>query len=85
MYPGIGATRPLRQRSLAHNAAQGGLHEDGRSTYGHSMAVGPWGEVLAVAAHDEPAVVLADLDLAAVAKARAAIPVLNNERAFAGP
>ena len=40
------------------------------------MAVAPWGEVIALADHDEPGVVMADLDLAEVAKARAAIPAL---------
>jgi predicted amidohydrolase len=49
------------------------------------MAIGPWGEILAIADHDEPAVVLATLDLAAAAKARAAIPALANARPFAAP
>jgi len=49
------------------------------------MAVAPWGEVIALADHDEPCVVLADLDLAQVDKARAAIPALVNARAFADP
>jgi predicted amidohydrolase len=80
----------LRARAIETGAfvlapAQGGRHEDGRGTYGHSIAIGPWGEVLAVADHDEPCVVLADLDLAASAKARQAIPALKNERAFSGP
>jgi predicted amidohydrolase len=80
----------LRARAIETGAfvlapAQGGVHEDGRATYGHSLVISPWGEILAQAEHDEPAVVMADLDLAAVARARAAIPVLNNERAFTGP
>jgi predicted amidohydrolase len=66
-------------------AAQGGLHEDGRGTWGRSMIVGPWGQVLAQAEGDEPGVVVADLDLDAVVKARAAIPSLANARAFTGP
>jgi predicted amidohydrolase len=49
------------------------------------MVVGPWGEVLAQASDDEPGVISATLDLAASAKARASIPALANERAFAGP
>jgi predicted amidohydrolase len=49
------------------------------------MAVAPWGEVIALADHDEPCVLVADLDLAEVAKARAAIPALANARPFAGP
>ena len=66
-------------------AAQGGTHEDGRATWGHSMVVAPWGEVIALLDHDEPGVLIADLDLAEVDKARAAIPALANARAFTGP
>jgi predicted amidohydrolase len=66
-------------------AAQGGFHEDGRGTYGRSLVVGPWGEVAAKLDHDEPGVLLADLDPATSAKARAAIPNLINARVFAGP
>ncbi|NQY95839.1 MAG: carbon-nitrogen hydrolase family protein [Henriciella sp.] len=60
--------------------AQGGPHEDGRETYGHSMIVSPWGEVLAEADGDEPGIVLADLDLTQTTKARARIPALTNEQ-----
>jgi len=65
--------------------AQGGLHADGRGTWGHSMVVGPWGEVVARLDHDEPAVLFADIDLDASSKARTAIPALKNERVFSGP
>ncbi len=80
----------LRARAIENGAfvlaaAQGGRHEDGRGTWGHSLVIGPWGEILAQAADDEPAVIAAELDLDASAKARAAIPSLANERAFAGP
>src|SRR5580658_9238054 len=80
----------LRARAIETGAfviapAQGGTHEDGRATWGHSMAVAPWGEVIALADHDEPCALTAELDLEAVAKARGAIPALRNERAFAGP
>lgn len=66
-------------------AAQGGLHADGRETWGRSTIVDPWGRVLAKCDDDEPGVVVADLDLAEVAKARRAIPALLNERTVAGP
>jgi predicted amidohydrolase len=80
----------LRARAIENGAfvlapAQGGRHEDGRGTWGRSMVVSPWGEVVARADHDEPAVVRASLDLAAAAHARAAIPVLVNERDFIAP
>ena len=77
--------RAIETGSFVLAPAQGGTHEDGRQTWGRSMAVSPWGEVLAVADHDEPCVVMADLDLAKVAQARFAIPVLTNARAFTGP
>ena len=43
--------------------AQGGKHEDGRSTYGHSVIIDPWGKVVAKLDHDEPGYIAADLDL----------------------
>ena len=77
--------RAIETGSFVIAPAQGGTHEDGRATWGHSMAISPWGEVIALADHDEPCALIAELDLDAVAKARAAIPALRNERAFAGP
>ena len=77
--------RAIETGSFVLAPAQGGFHEDGRGTWGRSIAVGPWGEVLALADHDEPGFVIADLDLDAVAKARQAIPALKNERSFTGP
>src|SRR5580692_11108947 len=80
----------LRARAIEAGAfvlapAQGGRHEDGRGTWGRSMVIGPWGEILAQALDDEPGVIAAVLDSAAPGKARVAIPSLVNERAFAGP
>ena len=77
--------RAIETGSFVLAPAQGGFHEDGRGTWGRSIAIGPWGEVLALADHDEPGFVIADLDLDAVAKARQAIPALKNERSFDGP
>lgn len=77
--------RAIETGSFVLAPAQGGRHEDGRGTYGHSIAVAPWGEVLARMDHDEPGVLLAELDLAAAARARAAIPALANARAFSDP
>ncbi|KCZ59480.1 carbon-nitrogen hydrolase family protein [Hyphomonas chukchiensis] len=61
---------------------QGGKHEDGRETYGHSLIISPWGEILAEADGDEPGVIWADLDLDEVDKARARIPSLGNNQSF---
>ena len=77
--------RAIETGAFVLAAAQGGTHEDGRATWGRSMIVGPWGEVLARAEGDEPGVALADLDLAEAAKARQAIPALANGREFTGP
>jgi predicted amidohydrolase len=80
----------LRARAIENGAfilapAQGGTHEDGRSTWGHSLAVDPWGRILAQAPGDEPGVVMADLDLDEADRTRQAIPSLKNERAFGAP
>jgi predicted amidohydrolase len=77
--------RAIETGSFVLAPAQGGAHEDGRETWGHSLVIGPWGEVLAHADHDEPGVISATIDLAEVEKARAAIPVLETARAFTGP
>ena len=62
--------------------AQGGLHDDGRRTWGRSIVVGPWGEVIVKADHDEPCVITATLDMDAVSRARAAVPSLRHDREF---
>ena len=77
----------LRARAIENGAfvvaaAQGGLHEDGRETYGHSMIVDPWGRVLAEMAGDEPGVIVAEIDPAQSLAARAKIPNLRNAREF---
>ncbi|MDX8478947.1 carbon-nitrogen hydrolase family protein [Mesorhizobium sp. VK24D] len=77
----------LRARAIENGAyvvaaAQGGLHEDGRETYGHSLIVDPWGRVLAEAAHDEPGVIVAEIDPAQSVAARRKIPNLKNARDF---
>ena len=74
--------RAIENGAFVVTAAQGGLHEDGRETYGHSLIVDPWGQVVAEADHDEPDVVVAEIDIAAVAAARAKIPNLKNARDF---
>lgn len=77
--------RAIETGSFVLAAAQGGFHEDGRGTWGHSTVVAPWGEVIGKLDHDEPGVLVADLDLAEADKARAAIPALADARAFTGP
>lgn len=63
-------------------AAQGGTHQNGRSTWGHSMIIDPWGEIVAEIDGDEPGVLFADLDLGKVKEAREKVPALANARPF---
>ena len=61
-------------------AAQGGNHEDGRATYGHSLVVGPWGEVLLDMAARNGELGFAEIDLGRIAEVRARVPALNHRR-----
>ena len=63
-------------------AAQGGDHENGRSTWGRSMIVDPWGRIVAAVNSDKVGVIVGELDLAAVNEARSKVPSLANSRQF---
>ena len=73
---------------LGHNHFRRRLSRGGgsgrRRTWGHSLAIAPWGEIL-VDAGTDPGVTLVDIDLAEVARARARVPSLDHDRAFDGP
>lgn len=76
----------LRARAIENGcfifaAAQAGKHESGRETYGHSLIVDPWGEILAEGG-TEPGVVLAKIDPAKVLSVRKSIPSLQHGRRF---
>jgi predicted amidohydrolase len=78
----------LRARAIENGAwviaaAQGGEHEDGRATYGHSLVVDPWGRIVAEIAGEEPGIAYAEIDTAASLAARRKIPNLRNARDFA--
>jgi predicted amidohydrolase len=77
----------LRARAIENGcfvfaAAQGGMHENNRETFGHSLIVDPWGTVLAEANGAEPGIVLATIDPAKVATVRNAVPSLQHGRRF---
>ena len=83
----------LRARAIENGAfvlapAQTGFHAEadgkGRRTYGHSLAIGPWGEVLADGG-TEPGVTVVDLDLSQGIEARRRVPSLVHDRGFDGP
>lgn len=73
--------RAIETGAFVLAATQGGLHENGRETFGHSMIVSPWGEILAEAGED-PEVIFADIDLGASDEARVRIPALKHGRDF---
>ena len=73
--------RAIETQCFVLAAAQGGRHEHGRETYGHSLVVSPWGEVIAEGGV-EPGVIFANIDPARVDEVRARIPSLQHDRAF---
>ena len=73
--------RAIETQCFVLAAAQGGTHEHGRETYGHSLIISPWGTILAEGGED-PGVVIATIDPAEVAAVRGRIPCLQNARAF---
>jgi predicted amidohydrolase len=73
--------RAIENGSFVLAAAQGGQHENGRSTFGHSVIVDPWGRILAEGG-TEPGIVVAEIDPAEVAAARGRIPSLQHGRRF---
>ena len=75
-------SRAIENGTFVISAAQGGDHEDGRSTYGHSIVVNPWGEIVAELENDEPGVLVTEIDLAEVEKARQKVPSLKNGRSY---
>lgn len=77
----LNRARAIENGAFVLAAAQGGKHENGRETYGHSLVVDPWGRVLAEGG-TEPGVVLAKIDPAEVAAARGKIPSLQHGRRF---
>jgi predicted amidohydrolase len=76
--------RAIETGSYVISAAQGGHHENGRDTYGHSIIIDPWGAVIAEAGQ-APCIILAEIDPAKVTEARQKVPALGHDRAFDGP
>jgi len=72
--------RAIEASAFVIAAAQVGKHEDGRETYGHSLVVDPWGEVLLDMGGDEPGLGFCDIDLNRIEEVRSQIPSLANRR-----
>jgi deaminated glutathione amidase len=73
--------RAIENGSFVLAAAQGGMHENGRATFGHSLIVDPWGRILAEGG-SAPCVVMAEIDPAEITTARARVPSLQHGRRF---
>ncbi len=73
--------RAIENGCFVFAPSQGGTHENGRETYGHSLIISPWGDILAQA-DEEPGVIMADIDPALIAEARTRIPALQHDRQF---
>ncbi|MBG6115500.1 MULTISPECIES: carbon-nitrogen hydrolase family protein [unclassified Polaromonas] len=69
--------RAIENLAYVVAAAQGGVHENGRRTWGHSMVVGPWGEILAVQA-EGPGVVMSEVQASRLQEVRQRLPALNH-------
>ena len=77
----LNRARAIENGSFVFAAAQGGTHENGRETFGHSLVVDPWGRIIAEGG-TEPGVIFAEIDPAEVAKARGRVPSLQHGRRF---
>jgi predicted amidohydrolase len=73
--------RAIEAQCFVLAAAQGGLHEHGRETFGHSLAVSPWGQILAEGGV-HPSVIFADIDLRLIEDVRSRVPSLRHDRQF---
>ena len=77
----LNRARAIENGCFVFAAAQGGKHENGRETFGHSLVVDPWGRILAEGG-TEPGVVMAEIDPAEVVAARSKVPSLQHGRRF---
>ena len=73
--------RAIESQAYVFAAAQGGAHENGRETFGHSIVVSPWGELLAEGGV-HPTVIVADVELQLLEDVRRRVPSLQHDRAF---
>lgn len=76
--------RAIEASAFVVAAAQVGVHEDGRETYGHSLVIDPWGDVLLDMGGEQAGLSFAELDRARIAEVRAQLPSLANKQVIAG-
>jgi len=80
----LNRARAIENGAFVIAPCQCGVHAGGAATYGHSLIIDPWGEVLADGGED-PGVVIAEIDLPRVAEVRAMVPSLRHDRPFSPP
>ncbi len=73
--------RAIENGCFVFAPSQGGTHENGRETYGHSLIISPWGDILAEADED-PGIIMARIDPALIVEARTRIAALQHDRQF---
>ena len=73
--------RAIESQAFVFAAAQGGMHENGRETFGHSLIISPWGEILGEGG-DQPTVICADIELQLLEDVRRRVPSLQHDRVF---
>ena len=71
--------RAIETSSYVIAPAQGGMHADGRSTWGRSMIINPWGKIIASVDHDQPGFCVADMSVGEVEAVRGKIPAWNQD------
>ncbi len=74
--------RAIENGAFVAAAAQGGVHADGRETFGHSLVFDPWGVLIGELAHDEPGVLICEIETGKANEARRKIPNLSHGREF---
>jgi len=73
--------RAIESQAFVFAAAQGGLHENGRETFGHSLVISPWGEILSEGGV-QSTVIFADVELQLLEDVRRRVPSLKHDRPF---
>jgi len=74
-------TRAIENGCFVFAPSQGGTHENGRETYGHSLIISPWGDILAEADED-PGIIMAKIDPNLITQARSRIAALKHDRPY---
>ena len=78
----LNCARAIENGCFVLSAAQCGRHENGRETYGHSLIIDPWGQILAEAKDNSPGIIMAEIDTSLVTQMRRNLPSIHHDRLF---